>query len=568
MILQGKISCLRFHKKWITNVKREQLWYGFLVGTMCCLLPFSFIKSGLLTDSFYIALSGTIVSGTLISIVCLKKDRAVSLTKNDIFVCLYILYGGLRAYFSREELPLSFFPSWVTLITVYIISRNMNHVLLPLFLWITCTLQAIIALLQFMGMVESGHPLFHVTGCFWNPSQLGGFIACFFPLFVNEWLTRRYPPGYWLGLLPLVCSLILSDSRAAWFACVMGVLYVLPFKFKGKLQAGLVTSGLVLVSVGLYFYRPVSALGRLYVWWICKEMVCAHPLWGSGIHSFSDEYMLYQANYFHAHPDSDFAGMAASVTTPYNEFIHVLVEQGGIGLLLFLLLLGGYFFSARSDYNKKYKGVVFSFMLFSSFSYPGENMALLFGLVACMGAIQTKEWYCICFSCVRRVMVVSMLVGAVCLNIKIIEKFYSLKIVMKQPLEQVSSRFKNEPDVLLYLLHTNKSLPISDRLVMLQWISKKKPEPKTYCELGNLYEQLQEYDKAEKYYQIAADMIPNQVRANYLLFKLYKTTGRTTEARQMAAFISLQHIKIENTFTLGVQGEVRRYLKDQDNLSK
>lgn len=273
MILQGKISCLRFHKKWITNVKREQLWYGFLVGTMCCLLPFSFIKSGLLTDSFYIALSGTIVSGTLISIVCLKKDRAVSLTKNDIFVCLYILYGGLRAYFSREELPLSFFPSWVTLITVYIISRNMNHVLLPLFLWITCTLQAIIALLQFMGMVESGHPLFHVTGCFWNPSQLGGFIACFFPLFVNEWLTRRYPPGYWLGLLPLVCSLILSDSRAAWFACVMGVLYVLPFKFKGKLQAGLVTSGLVLVSVGLYFYRPVSALGRLYVWWICKGYV-------------------------------------------------------------------------------------------------------------------------------------------------------------------------------------------------------------------------------------------------------------------------------------------------------
>lgn len=544
----------------------KQSLCNILVGIICCLLPFSLTSgASLFGNQLCLTICALLVTCILAVILYISQNITLSITKNDVFVFLYLLYGGIHFLVYRENLPLSLFIHWTILITIYIICRNINNQYLPFFLWIGCTLQAIIGVLQFTGILESSHSLFHVTGCFWNPSQLGGFIACFFPLFVSDLLTRKCSVVYWLGLLLMVCSLVLSDSRAAWLACVIGILYVLPFKFKGKILVGLASFGLVLMSLGLYFYKPLSALGRLYVWWICKDMIRENLFWGNGIHSFRDEYMLYQADYFHAYPESDFAGMATSVTTPYNEFLHVFVEQGLVGFLLFLLLFGSYFYTTRYDYNKKYKGVIFSFLLFGIFSYPGENIALLFGLVMCMGAVRVKELWRIRFSFSRKFVIVMMLVGCIYMNIKIFEKYYSLNVTVKQPLEHVYSYYKNEPDVLLYLLRANKSLNISDRLVIQEWITRKKPTPETCCELGCLYEQQHKYDKAEKYYQIAANMVPNQVRANYFLFKLYQTTGRVMEAYQMAVFISQQNIKIENTFTLGVQGEIKRYLENEDN---
>lgn len=296
---------------------------NIFIGAMACLLPFSFIgNEGLFGYQICIATCAVFMICILMGGIWLKNKAALSISGNDVFVFLYLTYGCLHLYIDRDNLPLSLYAHWLILTTVYIISRNVKTLHLSLFLWGSCTLQAVIGLGQLAGIVESNHSLFHATGCFWNPSQLGGFIACFFPLFVSELITRKYSAWYWLGILPIACAPVFSDSRAAWLACGIGILYVLPAKFKGKIKMSFVSLGLVLAGMGLYFYKPLSAAGRLYVWLVCKDMIQLDPLWGNGVHSFTGQYMLYQANYFRAHPESNFAGIATSVTTPYNEFIH------------------------------------------------------------------------------------------------------------------------------------------------------------------------------------------------------------------------------------------------------
>jgi Lipid A core - O-antigen ligase and related enzymes len=62
-------------------------------------------------------------------------------------------------------------------------------------------------------------------------------------------------------------------------------------------------------------------------------MITDKPLFGHGIGGFQREYMLYQAEYFKNHPDSNYAMLADIVKHPFNEFL-LLVEQGLVGGLL------------------------------------------------------------------------------------------------------------------------------------------------------------------------------------------------------------------------------------------
>lgn len=543
-------------------MKREQIIYNILIGIVACLLPFlSSVSLGLFSRQVCITSCAIFVICILVRIFSSKSKVLLSVSKHDGFVCLYLMYGCFHFFIFRHDLPFVLFAQWVMLVGTYIVSRNMHNLYFSLLLWGSCTLQAIIGLAQSLRIVESNHVLFLATGSFWNPSQLGGFIACFLPLFASELIVSKKSIWHWLCLLPMACALVLSDSRAAWLACGVGVLYILPIEFKSKAKIGLASLGVLLVSIGLYFYKPLSAAGRLYVWWISKDMLLVNPMGGNGIHSFGDKYMLYQANYFHEHPESDFAGIASSITTPYNEFIHVLVEQGIVGFLLFLFLFGSYFFLFQNKEDKKYQGVVLAFLLFACFSYPGENPALLFGLVVCMGAVRSQEWFSLRLYSFRKYVILVMLVGCIYMNMRIVKEYCSLSCLAKSSLDPINLiRYKNEPEVLQYLLSHNKALNVIDQIQIQEWISEKIPIPETYCELGKLYELSGEYDRAERYYQIAADMIPNQVRGNYFLFKLYEKTGQDIKAQEMANIISQQNIKIENTFTLSVQGEIKRFL--------
>ena len=89
-------------------------------------------------------------------------------------------------------------------------------------------------------------------------------------------------------------------------------------------------------AVGLYFYRSGSADARLLIWRVSLDMIADRPLTGFGPGNFPRYYMLYQADWFRAHPDSEFAAVADNAVYSFNEYIKLAVEEGLPGLLLFV----------------------------------------------------------------------------------------------------------------------------------------------------------------------------------------------------------------------------------------
>lgn len=88
---------------------------------------------------------------------------------------------------------------------------------------------------------------------------------------------------------------------------------------------------------------------------------------------FEKEYMFYQADYFRNHPQFAFLDVADNVTYPYNELLHIAVETGMCGLVLFLLVVSPFVFSDE----RTLKAALAAWLIFAMFSYPVNVVPLM-----------------------------------------------------------------------------------------------------------------------------------------------------------------------------------------------
>lgn len=91
------------------------------------------------------------------------------------------------------------------------------------------------------------------------------------------------------------------------------------------------------------------------------------------LYSFEKEYMFYQADYFRNHPQFAFLDVADNVTYPYNELLHIAVETGMCGLVLFLLVVSPFVFSDE----RTLKAALAAWLIFAMFSYPVNVVPLM-----------------------------------------------------------------------------------------------------------------------------------------------------------------------------------------------
>ena len=544
----------------MTICLRQLVFFG--CGSLLCLLPFGFLLE---THTLLWQRCLSVAAGLMCLLAGLSllqnRKRPLRIIQSDLFVALYLAYGAVQCLVHRADIPGSLVASWTIVAAFYLVARNSDSRTLPAFLWVACLAQAVVAMGQYAALLPSRHALYAATGTFWNPSQLGGFLACLLPMLAAD-LPDRKPRFLFAGLLLLsLVALVLSDSRAAWLACLVGVLYVFRLVPKKKIHIGLAVVVALAVVAALWFYKPLSALGRLHLWKISAGMVADAPLFGSGVHSFPALYMPCQARYFESHPDDAFADLAAVVTTPYNEPLHILVEQGFIGLALFLLLCGS-FFLRQTDENRRPTAVLLAFLVFACFSYPGENVALLSVLACCLGSSQGKTAFALSSAPFVRPVSATIPLLAFCLCAMVFAHYQNLARILRSPAQEISiAAFRNEPDALQLLSVRRQALSSDQYAQVLEWLSARCPSPATYCALGELCERREDFACAERLYREAALMVPNQIQANYHLFNLYEKNGRPQAALDMALRLSRQHVKIENSFTLSVQGEAIRYVK-------
>lgn len=563
------------------ELKFKNNWHTFVIGSYFICFPFVFKFFHPLLYKAYMPL---ITSGVGLLILCLgfiedhrNRQNRLSFTSIDILVVSYLGYGLFHSLLCRVELNIFSFYQWIALGVFYILCRkNPTPHRLLYFISMAGFCQALYGLLQWCEWIESPHRLFTITGTFGNPSQVGGFLCITIvitsALLVESLRHRRYKQGLLLTgmLVPMIIVLVLSDSRASWIGCCLAFIYLAGtsgLNMKRMFWVGLPVV-FCLLTLALYFYKPDSADGRLFIWKVSGTMIKEQPILGHGINSFASKYMLYQADYFKKHPASRFREIADNVNTPYNEFIHLTVEQGITGVVLLLLLYIFLLLPSQIPEQQIFRSGVVAFAVFSFFSYPVNTFPLLFLFVLLAGSCRTNSRKAIIVPVTVKWIFLATLIFYGSTELKsfgIYHKSIS-KLISHTPDSQryVREQFdilKYYPEILQLELYTNPEMEGNDRRRLQEQIALLQPNTENYGQLGQSYLKAGFYKEAEKYFSIAADMVPSRMQANYYLFKLYQQTGDTAAARRRATKILQQPVKTENTFTLPARGEVRRYLE-------
>ena len=252
---------------------------------------------------------------------------------------------------------------------------------------------ALHGILQYVG-ISSNRSVFAITGSFDNPAGFAAALACALPLcflfFKKNENYLRYSAIAAAGIMAI--AIVLSGSRAGIFAVLVASTTWLLLQSKiisQKSKIALVVA-LAALPLVLYFFKKDSADGRLLIWRCTMDMVADKPVFGHGHGAFQANYMLYQAEYFKANPDSRYAQLADNVMHPFNEYLLILSQYGIAGLSVFILLVFLLIRTYRRNPSDEKLAALLSLLalaVFSFFSYPFRYPFSWAMVVLCMSVI-------------------------------------------------------------------------------------------------------------------------------------------------------------------------------------
>ena len=430
-----------------------------------------------------------------------------------------------------------------------------------------------LALLQMTHSIPSNSTRFEVTGSFGNPGPLGGFLGVLCAG-LTDYVCRQKrgnrKPTLWVFLcVTLFLGVIVSGSRAGLLAALAGVLVglfrkLLPWIQQGhKTQAVLRVAMLLFVTcIGCYLlYRlnPSSANGRLFIWYNTLPLIARHPIMGWGSGGWAGRYMHNQAAYFESHPNSLFSVLADDVTSPYNELLHIGADYGLIGLLFFVGIIVA--ICQRQQpvrFLESAKASLLAFVIFSLFSYPFAVVHMLVLWAFLMAMLESKPIIKVSLPRYIAPALLASFSGVV---------IYLYGIYRNSLFDfKYYSCFQNNPDIMfMYAQKENLGIGLKQRGELLEKAAFLFPSSDTYCWYGDYLMKQGISSQAKLYYQAAANMVPVKIAPNYKLFKLYLSEGDTVTALSVGRGTLKKSIKVDNTMTLRMLGEMEYILNHQDN---
>lgn len=537
------------------------------------LLPFA---GGTFAEYKVLTYSAMILSFCICMLAGIRiwRESHFSISLADLIIGLFIVYELIQAVIieSNQIDPLVYY-EWLVLGGIYLMARMNGMYHFPLLLFAVALsgwLQSVIGILQYFDLFSHTNIEFKATGCFKNPGPWGGYIAISLAailclLLMEKSKLRKI--GYGIFSLPVFVALFLSDSRAAWLSIFITFLYVCyrscisiqTSKFR-KRVIGL-ACGLLCVAAlaGLYQYKTASADVRLLLWTVSSRMFADAPLCGQGIGSFPREYMEYQAEYFKSYPDSEFISLSDNNTQPFNELMAIACEQGIIGCVFVLTILG-LFFCCKECKPLCY--LLLPLCVFSFFSYPCDIFPLKVFLPLCLGLCPWKTVVVVPVSRFAAIFALVTFSFFIPYMSSRTEHFYDT--AFKQ-------LFKSEPQILL-LYNTDYMSrylrQVFDRKDYSNFIrlaaDNKCPFMTSVlaCDIGIAYMQIGMDDKAEDVMQRAYWMVPSKVLPKYLLFRLYRDTCRYREAKEKAKEIISMKVTQVGSVYLEARSEAKHFLSE------
>lgn len=520
-------------------------------------LPFLFMENFYFNQIYYSLFA-------LLPLLILKliKQHQITFSLIDIGVILLFGLNILNSvYILKFQIDSLYYFKWLVFIIIYLLARNFDKRKIFSLLYaivISGTLQSVIGLLQYLDVITVNHLYFKVMGSFTNPGLYGGYLAISF-ITALYLLIKSRGSTTTISLLLIISTLLLigfalylSDSRASWISCLIGILFLLFSLYKeylsfvkSKLNKAvclfLVALFISVVFCGLYIYKKDSANVRLLIWTASKEIVHDAPLLGHGIGKFSAIYMPYQGRYFEKNPDSIFKDISDNNTLAFNEFIKLTCERGLVGLFIVLYMIILVF---RGDTRVIVKTILLVLLIFSCFSYPTDVFTLYVYLPLLLGLSRSrivskyklnKKYY----------------MGTICLgSFLILASGIYTYIIYNKAFCQL---YKNQP-VSIILQNNIEYMSIYSRRLF----SEYKYEEFIDCvdnpdfpfmtsvvksDLGRSYYQLGEIDRAASCLVEAVYMTPSKLFPQYYLFLIYKDIENIPKALEMAEKILSTPVK-------------------------
>jgi O-antigen ligase len=171
----------------------------------------------------------------------------------------------------------------------------------------------------------------------------GGMLMAALLVQLHLLIRRPREPLHWTSLLLIAPALLLTETRGAWVGAAAGLfLYLALFRRKWLVPCAV---GMVAVFFILpaHYQERVRAIWnfhlvydnqeRIYMWEAGWHISRDHPLWGIGQGNLTDVYHGYKL------PQA----VEKDIPHLHNNFVQILVQNGWVGLLAYLLWIAAYY---------------------------------------------------------------------------------------------------------------------------------------------------------------------------------------------------------------------------------
>ena len=438
-------------------------------------------------------------------------------------------------------------------------------------------IEAVSGMRQLHGFEGSNHSLFRLTGDFYNPGPYSGYLAIVLPVclwMILEWGKEKRAHSHaslrylgWIGLLAIIVVLPAGMSRTAWIAAAVSCGWVYWVQrigwektkkyMDGNRTLTIVSSILILISIagalaGIYLLKKDSANGRLLLWKVTGQAIREQPWTGTGTGGFPAGYAEAQAEYFTSGKASETEMMVAGCPEyGFNEFLQIGLEQGLVGLMVFVLLLSYSLFRGVKNRQAGAAGGILALMVFSLASYPLQLPEFWVVLVVLMGVANSNTPVDADISVDantpptpsregRKILSVTMIgILVICCGwifwqqkgyYEGYKKWNTLKMLYNskayeaagEGYEKLVPLMGHKPELLFEAAQClSKSERFEEANRLLERAMKLSGDPMIHYMAAKNEQSMGNYQKAENLLLHAIDMLPERIYPYYLLTKLY-----------------------------------------------
>ena len=482
-------------------------------------------------------------------------------------------------------------------------------------------IEAVSGMRQLHGFEGSNHSLFKLTGDFYNPGPYSGYLAIVLPVclwMILEWGKEKRVHSHaslrylgWICLLAIIVVLPAGMSRTAWIAAAVSCGWVYWVQrigwektkryMNGNRTLTIVSSILILISIagalaGIYLLKKDSANGRLLLWKVTGQAIREQPWTGTGTGGFPAAYAEAQAEYFTSGKASETEMMVAGCPEyGFNEFLQIGLEQGLVGLMVFVLLLSYSLFRGVKNRQAGAAGGILALMVFSLASYPLQLPEFWVVLVVLMGVANSNTPVDADISVAadtpptpsregRKILSVAMIgVLAICCGwifrqqkgyYEGYKKWNTLKMLYNskayeaagEGYEELVSLMGHKPELLFEAAQClSKSERFEEANRLLERAMKLSGDPMIHYMAAKNEQSMGNYQKAENLLLHAIDMLPERIYPYYLLTKLYSEPTFFQEDKfiKAADAVLKKEPKVESTAIREMREEVKILIQNR-----